>query len=108
MSQKQKNKNFYKNLEMSTPNVIHADEIVYMTDELINDQLNRLENERSYLLSLGKDVHLWEVEIAYIQREQDVRKKRADFHAQYMSKVDNQPLKNDSTSNEDFNVNTLN
>ena len=64
-----KNKSFNKNFSNEAPEIHNMDDIGYMTDESIYERSNRLENERNWLLSAGKDPLLWEVEIAYLRRE---------------------------------------
>jgi hypothetical protein len=75
-----------KNFINETPDVYNMDDIGYMTDEAIHDRSQRLENERNRLLSMNKDAHLWEVEVAYLRREQQLRQTRSELHAEYMKK----------------------
>ena len=81
-----KNKSFNKNFGNDAPEVYNMDDIGYMVDEAIHDRANRLENERNRLQSMGKDTYLWEVEISYLRREQDMRKTRSQLHMEYMQK----------------------
>ena len=81
-----KNKQFNKDFSNEAPEVYNTDDIGYMSDESVHDRMNRLENERSRLFSMGHDTFLWEVELAYLQREQQLRQTRAEKHAEFMNK----------------------
>lgn len=77
------------------------DDIGYMADEAIHDRANRLENERNRLSSMGKDPYLWEVEIAYLRREQQLRQTRAEKHIEFMQNFGHQ------TNPEDLDLNIV-
>jgi len=79
-------KKFNKDVEFGTPEIITVDEIGYMTEDALRDRGNRLEMERNQLAASGKNPYLWEVELAYIQREQNIRKSRSEFHLEYLKK----------------------
>lgn len=81
-----KNKKFGKDFDFEAPEVVSTDDIGYMAEEAIHDRMNRLEHERNRLLSMGRDPLLWEVELAYLQREQNVRQTRSQLHVEYMKK----------------------
>jgi hypothetical protein len=81
-----KNKKFGKDFDFEAPEVINVDDIGYMAEEVIHDRMNRLEHERNRLLSQGRDPLLWEVELAYLQREQNIRQTRSQLHVEYMKK----------------------
>jgi len=82
-----KNKNFDNEFELGAPEVICLDDIGYMSEEIINDRMNRLERERNRAISMGHEPILWDVELAYLQREQNVRQIRSESHAAYMKKL---------------------
>lgn len=83
MSKKNKsNKNFGNEM----PEIYNMDDIGYMADEAIHDRAQRLENERNRLVSTNKDPYLWEVEIAYLRREEQLRQTRAERHAEFVKK----------------------
>ena len=86
-----KNKSFNKNFSNEAPEIYNMDDIGYMAEEALHDRANRLENERNRLQSSGKDTYLWEVEIAYLRREQDMRKTRAEAHAEFLQKFSVNP-----------------
>lgn len=81
-----KNKNFNKDFGNEAPEIYGMDDIGYMADEAIHDRANRLENERNRLVGQGRDPYLWEVEIAYLRREQQLRQTRAERHAEFVQK----------------------
>ena len=74
------------------PEVHNMDEIGYFVDELLHEKINKLEGERMRLLELKLEPTPWEVEIAYLRREQQIRKARSENHEKYQqnfsSKVD--------------------
>ena len=69
--------NFNKDFANEGPEVYNMDDIGYMSDEAIYDRAGRLENERNRLVASGRDTYLWEVELAYLRREQQLRRERA-------------------------------
>lgn len=81
-----KNKNFNKNFGNEAPEMYSMDDIGYMTDEAIHDRVSRLDFERNRLVSMNKNPYLWEVELAYLHREQELRQVRATHHAEYIKK----------------------
>lgn len=76
-----KNKGF-----VEAPEVLNMDDLGYMQDEMVDERAYRLENERNRILSSGRDAYLWEVELAYVRREQQLRKTRAEMHQDYLRK----------------------
>jgi len=81
-----KNKNFGSDFRNDGPEVYNMDDIGYMTDEALYDRANRLENDRNRAMTSGRDPYLWEVEIAYLRREQTLRQTRADLHQEFLKK----------------------
>jgi hypothetical protein len=75
-----------KNFSKDAPEIYNMDDIGYMSDDALYDRANRLENERSRMLNSGREPYLWEVEIAYLRREQTMRKTRTDIHQEYLQK----------------------
>lgn len=76
-----------KNLVAGCPEVCCMDSLGYASDEHLYDYANHLESERNHMLSSNRDVYLWEVELAYIRREQGIRRLRPTFHAEYLRKL---------------------
>jgi hypothetical protein len=72
---------------VAVPEVVSYDDIGYLSDETIFDRLSRLENDRIQVLNAGLDTYAWEVEIAYLRREQQIRNVRLERHSQYMKSL---------------------
>jgi hypothetical protein len=75
-----------KNYNVEIPEVYNMDDIGYMSDDALRERNFRLESEKSKLLAAGYDTRLWDVELAYVQREQGIRMSRAELHADYIRK----------------------
>jgi hypothetical protein len=69
---------------LPVPEVANMDEIGYYPDDLLADRIGRLESERTRLLEMRYDPQLWEVELAYLRREQQIRTVRSERHEAYM------------------------
>ena len=70
---------------ISMPDIHNMDVISYMTDDEIASLVSRLESERNHVLNRGQDPYLWEIEISYFRREQQLRKVRAERHMEYLA-----------------------
>lgn len=68
-----------------SPAIFNMDDLGYSSDEELFSLAGRLESERSQLLSRGLDPYQWEVEISYVRREQQLRKLRAERHADWLA-----------------------
>lgn len=66
------------------PEVVCMDDIGYYSDELLVERMTRLENEKNRVSDAKLDPMLWEVELAYLQREKQIRQTRAERHEAYM------------------------
>jgi hypothetical protein len=90
MSKKNKNNNGAEQdlrstrYPIPTPEVANMDDVGYYPDDLLNDKISRLESERSRLLEMRYDPYLWEVELAYLRREQQLRGARSERHEAYL------------------------
>lgn len=92
MSKKNKNTNHSQSSDelrtskypIPAPEVANMDDIGYYPDDLLSDRIGRLESERTRLLEMRYDPQLWEVELAYLRREQQIRTTRAERHESYM------------------------
>jgi hypothetical protein len=69
---------------ISTPEVANMDEIGYYPDDLLADRISRLESERSRLLEMKFDPQPWEVELAYLYREKQLRNVRLERQEAYI------------------------
>lgn len=72
---------------INVPDVYNMDSVGYMADEEIAAIAGRLESERVFLLNKGQDTYLWEVEICYLRREQQLRRFRSERHAEYLTAI---------------------
>lgn len=62
------------------PAIITIDDLAVMTDDELSGRANRFEAERNRV----RDQYPWEVEIAYVRREQQIRRQRADAHSAWL------------------------
>jgi hypothetical protein len=70
-----------RNVGIDLPAVVNMDELAVMTDEELSRRAYLLEQDRS---RLGEDAVPWEVEIAYVRREQDLRVVRQGLQEAYV------------------------
>jgi hypothetical protein len=66
------------------PEVNNMDDVGYYPDDLLADKISRLESERARLVDMKYDPHSWEVELAYLHREKQIRDTRSQRHESYM------------------------
>lgn len=64
------------------------DVIGAMTDEELVLSFRALDEAREKVLSAGGDTMPWEVEIAYLRREQQMRRSRRDLHEKWCRDVE--------------------
>lgn len=69
---------------LALPEVNNMDDVGYYPDDLLTDKISRLENERTRLLDMKFDPRPWEVELAYLHREKELRNVRLEKHEVYM------------------------
>jgi len=69
------------------PEVANMDDVGYYPDDVLNDKISRLESERARLVDMKFDPHRWEVELAYLRREQQIRTVRMERHEAYMREL---------------------
>ena len=69
------------------PDINNMDDVGYFPDEVLHDKISRLESERTRLLELRLEPIPWEVELAYLRREQQIRKTRSERHDQYVKEL---------------------
>lgn len=92
MSKKNKHsdRDFSKNRSkcpIDPPEVMNMEDIGYFSDEVLFDLTSKLESEKNQVASAGHDPYAWEVEIAYLHREQHLRNLRNKLHEEYMKTV---------------------
>ena len=66
------------------PDLITIDELGTMLDEDLITRLRALEEDKGRAIEAHMDSRPWEEEVAYIRREQQVRRIRRDTHAEYV------------------------
>lgn len=69
------------------PEVANMDEIGYYPDDLLSDRISKLEHERARLVEMKYDPYRWELELAYLHREKQLRSVRAERHEAYVRSV---------------------
>jgi hypothetical protein len=89
MSKKNKNvekESFHqkRNINIEMPEVLNMDDIGYASDEAIIDRVRHLEVERNRVLDMRYDAQPWEVELAYLEREVQLRKTRSQKHDEFL------------------------
>jgi hypothetical protein len=73
--------------QVAAPEVVDIDVLSTMLDEDLLTRFKTLNDEVSRLYENGgADPRPWEEEIAYLRREQQVRRDRRDAHANYIAK----------------------
>jgi hypothetical protein len=68
------------------PEQTSIDDLAMMSDEELVHQANLLEHDRGVVLEARLDARPWEEEIAYVRREQQLRRSRRDAHADWQVK----------------------
>ena len=66
------------------PEIVCMDDIGYYSDDLLHERMTRLESEKNRVVEARLDTTLWEVELAYLQREKQIRQTRLEKHEAYM------------------------
>ena len=70
------------------PEVVNMDDLGVMLDEDLITRLRSLEEDKNRAYESHMDTRPWEEEIAYIRREQQVRRARRDNHVDYVRKYE--------------------
>lgn len=69
------------------PDVIDMDTLSSMSDDELSNRFQRLEGERESLREQRVYTREWEVEIAYVRREQQLRRTRRELHDAYLASI---------------------
>ena len=72
------------------PEIINIDVLSTMLDEDLMVRMRQLEEDRYKVTDLGMDAKPWEEEVAYLRREQQVRRSRRDAHSDYVRKSESE------------------
>lgn len=65
-----------KNPSIALPIVISQDEIALYSDERLADEISNLVSQRMTVVKERADAHPWEIELCYLRREAQIRRKR--------------------------------
>jgi len=104
-SKKNKTMNRSQRYEMDLPEVVDMDVLSYATDSEIRGRQDHLEQDRTHALHVGQDPTPWEVELAYVQREVDIRRKRSAAHERFVRSNPEAAASNDY--NDESNLDSL-
>ena len=66
------------------PEVVNVDVLATALDEDLANRLRVLEDERNRVIESHTDARPWEEEIAYVRREQQLRRVRRDHHQDFV------------------------
>jgi len=72
---------FSKSKKSVGPTVINMDDIAVMLDDELYQRFNMLNSS----LAKAHDKYVWEIELAYVQREIGIRRDRRSAHEKYVS-----------------------
>ncbi len=72
-------------LPVPLPEVVNMDDTAVISDEDLFARMNQLESDRSKVIDHNFDPYLWEVELAYLRREVQIRRQRREAHEAYLS-----------------------
>lgn len=73
---------------LQAPDIVDIDALGTMLDEDLIVRLRSLEDEKGKVYEAHQDTRPWEEEIAYVRREQQVRRIRRDNHQDYLRRVE--------------------
>lgn len=83
-----------RNTGVDLPDLANMDDLAVLSDEELAGRAARLETDRRRAASRGTDLRPWEEEVAYVRREQAIRKDRYDAHVAFLqgSMADVEPI----------------
>lgn len=67
------------------------DDIAYMSDEELAALWRDLDESHQKIVCCNMDAMPWEVELAYLRREQLIRRERREAHEEYLKMLKSQP-----------------
>lgn len=73
---------------VTLPDVVNIDDLGVMLDEDLILRLRALEDARGKALEAHVDPRPWEEELAYVRREQQIRRTRRESHSEYVRKAE--------------------
>lgn len=84
MAKNRTKKSAAENVDVTPPVVVSMDVLADATDFELRSRGHNLEAEMRTAIHAGYDSYLWEVELAYVQREMGIRNTRMRAHEQYL------------------------
>ena len=78
------------------PVVVSMDTMAAMPDEELINNLRSLEDDRQRLFATDQDATPWEVELAYIRRELQIRRERRVAHERYSKFLEREYVESES------------
>ena len=94
-----------RNNTVQFPDVANMDDLAVLSDEELAGRASRMEAERRRAASTMAELAPWEVEVAYIRREQQLREARAQAHTAYLATVGSQQPEPEQLEDFDSEVN---
>ena len=85
---------------VDVPYVIDMDALGYSSDDDLRERHGYLSSARDQVLRAGMDAYLWEVELAYLQREFGIRETRRAAHEKYLRLNPDETVMHDSHDGE--------
>jgi hypothetical protein len=82
-----KEQNMPSNYPFAAPTMNHIDDLCVISDESLFVTFTNLSQQRNELLRQRFSTFLWDVELAYVQRESKIRSDRRIAHKSYLDKV---------------------
>jgi hypothetical protein len=67
------------------PEIVDMDVIATMTDDELVNRFQRMDVEREAMRETRIPTREWEIEIAYVRREQQLRRTRREAHDSYLN-----------------------
>jgi hypothetical protein len=84
---KQQNKKPQQRTTFQLPSLVTIDELAVMTDGDLHARLRSLYDEHGKVAKEHYDSYAWQIEIAYAQREADIRFDRAELHKKFLDET---------------------
>jgi hypothetical protein len=78
---------------VAIPEIINMDVLSVMLDDEVYDLSYSLESDRMQVLKAGMDTRPWDVELAYVKRELQLRRTRKEAHEKFLRLEDAQRLR---------------
>lgn len=77
-------------VSVALPDVANMDALAVMQDDELLQRLRGLEDGRLQAFDSHIDTRPWEEELAYVRREQQLRRRRREAHEEYVRRVEDE------------------